>query len=383
MPAIIGAFPILRSIYLRERITIVHGHQTTSNLCHNALYHATTMGLTVCFTDHSLFGFADTASIHINKVLEWALRCVDQVICVSNTSRENTVLRALIPPDRVSVIPNATDTMAFTPPERMKYKTWQDVTSKEGVTIVAVTRLVYRKGADLYVDVIPQICKKYPEVKWIIGGDGPRKLQFEQMIEKNGLYDRVKLLGALKHNEVKGVLNQGQIFLNCSLTEAFCIALIEAVSCGLLGVSTKVGGVPEVLPPHMALLADPEPNALIEKLEEAIRQCHHVSPWDFHDKVRQYYSWDWVAERTAKVYDRVVEVPPMALYERLQAYLAMGPVFGLITAAICIIDWLMWCFVDWWMPESEIDVAEDFPVEAYAKNSERLQAIEREMASGQ
>eukprot|EP00759_Apiculatamorpha_spiralis_P027471 PhF_6_TR30229/c0_g1_i1/m.44410/K03857/PIGA, GPI3; phosphatidylinositol glycan, class A len=59
MPAIIGAFPILRSIYLRERITIVHGHQTTSNLCHNALYHATTMGLTVCFTDHSLFGFAD------------------------------------------------------------------------------------------------------------------------------------------------------------------------------------------------------------------------------------------------------------------------------------------------------------------------------------
>lgn len=287
MPTVIGSFPILRSIYLRERITIVHGHQTTSNLCHEALYHATTMGLTVCFTDHSLFGFADTASIHINKVLEWALRTVDQVICVSNTSRENTVLRARMPPDRVSVIPNATDTMAFTPPDRMKYKTWGDVTSKEGVTIVAVTRLVYRKGADLYVDVIPQICKKYPDVKWVIGGDGPRRLQFEQMVEKHGLYDRVKLLGSLKHNEVKGVLNQGQIFLNCSLTEAFCIALIEAVSCGLLGVSTKVGGVPEVLPPHMALLADPEPNSIIEKLEEAIAQCHHISPWDFHDKVRQ------------------------------------------------------------------------------------------------
>jgi hypothetical protein len=31
-----------------------------------------------------------------------------------------------------------------------------------------------------------------------------------------------------------------------SLTEAFCIAILEAASCGLLTVSTRVGGVPEV-----------------------------------------------------------------------------------------------------------------------------------------
>lgn len=36
--------------------------------------------------------------------------------------------------------------------------------------------------------------------------------------------------------------------LHCysSLTEAFCIAILEAASCGLLTVSTRVGGVPEV-----------------------------------------------------------------------------------------------------------------------------------------
>jgi phosphatidylinositol glycan class A protein len=50
---------------------------------------------------------------------------------------------------------------------------------------------------------------------------------------------------------VRDVLTRGDIFLNCSLTEAFCIAIVEAASCGLLVVSTKVGGVPEVLPPHM------------------------------------------------------------------------------------------------------------------------------------
>ena len=50
---------------------------------------------------------------------------------------------------------------------------------------------------------------------------------------------------------------RGDIFVNCSLTEAFCIAIVEAASCGLLVVSTKVGGVPEVLPDDLILLAEP------------------------------------------------------------------------------------------------------------------------------
>ena len=40
---------------------------------------------------------------------------------------------------------------------------------------------------------------------------------------------------------------KGQIFLNASLTEAFCMAIVEAASVGLKIVSTRVGGVPEVI----------------------------------------------------------------------------------------------------------------------------------------
>jgi phosphatidylinositol glycan class A protein len=343
------------------------------------MYHAQTMGLKVCFTDHSLFGFADSASIHINKVLMWSLRCVDQVICVSNTSRENTVLRAQIPPQRVSVIPNATDTTAFTPPDDMKYKTWGARTDAEGITIVVVTRLVYRKGSDLFVDVIPEICRRHPGLRWVIGGDGPRKSQLDQMVEKHGLFDRVKMLGALKHSEVKSVLNQGQIFLNCSLTEAFCIALIEAASCGLLGVSTRVGGVPEVLPSTMLFLAEPEPNSIIAALEEAIMKAPFVSPWEFHENVRRFYSWDWVAERTERVYDRIAQNEPVSISERLIQYSTVGKVYGVVCMMLCALDWLLHMLLCLWMPEHSIDVAVDFPVEGYTKNRDKLIALEREM----
>lgn len=38
----------------------------------------------------------------------------------------------------------------------------------------------------------------------------------------------MELLGAVRHEDAPRVLNRGHVFLNCSLTEAFCMALLEA-----------------------------------------------------------------------------------------------------------------------------------------------------------
>lgn len=60
------------------------------------------MGIRTVFTDHSLFGFDDAASILTNKLLEGMLSHVDAAICVSHTGRENTILRSKLAP-RVGV----------------------------------------------------------------------------------------------------------------------------------------------------------------------------------------------------------------------------------------------------------------------------------------
>lgn len=84
------------------------------------------------------------------------------------------------------------------------------------------------------------------QVYFVIGGDGPKRVQIEEMRERHGLQERMEMLGEVPHADVRSVLTRGHVFLNCSLTEAFCIAILEAASCGLLTVSTRVGGVPEV-----------------------------------------------------------------------------------------------------------------------------------------
>ena len=123
--------------------------------------------LRMVFTDHSLFGFADTASVHINKALKFLLDQVDACICVSHTNKENLTLRGAIPPHKIHVIPNAVDTTKFTPDKSL-------VWPKDKINVVVVSRLSFRKGTDFLVDVIPDICKKHPNVHFIIGGGGEK-----------------------------------------------------------------------------------------------------------------------------------------------------------------------------------------------------------------
>ena len=98
---------------------------------------------------------------------------------------------------------------------------------------------------------------------------------------------------------------RGHIFLNCSLTESFCIALLEAASCGLFVVTTKVGGVPEVLPPAMIKFAEPSVRDLVVALSEGVSLARRVTPSELHQRIVVMYSWTDVSVRTEEVYDNM------------------------------------------------------------------------------
>ena len=73
------------------------------------------------------------------------------------------------------------------------------------VTIVVLSRLMYRKGVDLLIPLIPRICQLHPDVRFLIGGDGPKRVELEQMCERYFLQDRVELVGAVPQSEVRQV----------------------------------------------------------------------------------------------------------------------------------------------------------------------------------
>lgn len=69
-------------------------------------------------------------------------------------------------------------------------------------------------------------------------------------------------------------------------------------------MSTKVGGIPEVLPENLIILCEPSVKSLCDGLEKAIAQLRSgtlPSPEAVHNKVKTFYTWRDVAERTEKV----------------------------------------------------------------------------------
>lgn len=115
LPNFFTFLPYLRTIVLREGVKLIHAHASLSSFAHEGILHAHLMGVRTVFTDHSLFGLDDAASILTNKLLVGALRNVDAAICVSHTGRENTVLRAKMLPQSVYVIPSAIVADQFKP----------------------------------------------------------------------------------------------------------------------------------------------------------------------------------------------------------------------------------------------------------------------------
>ncbi|KAK4444415.1 glycosyltransferase [Podospora aff. communis PSN243] len=397
-PTVFSFFPMFRNIVLRERIDIVHGHASLSNLCHEAILHARTMGLRTVFTDHSLFGFADAASILTNKLLKFSLSDVDHVICVSHTCKENTVLRASLDPLMVSVIPNAVVAENFKPysnPEVDRHAFGQDppparpLGPHDTITIVVISRLFYNKGTDLLTAAIPRILENHPNTRFIIAGSGPKAIDLEQMIEQNVLQDRVEMLGSIRHEEVRDVMVRGHIYLHPSLTEAFGTVIVEAASCGLYVVCTQVGGIPEVLPSHMTVFAKPEEDDLVAATGKAIAalRANKVRTELFHEQVKSMYSWTNVAIRTERVYNGISGaiseaefygydasnpaswsatrgrsgVQSFALIDRLKRYYGCGIWAGKLFCLCVIVDYLIFLFLEIWWPRDKIDICPDWP----------------------
>ena len=105
--------------------------------------------------------------------------------------------------------------------------------------VFALGRLVPYKGFHILVEAASLLG---PEYIVLIGGKGPLQEALEKQIEALGVQDRVQLLGYLSSDELPAMFGACDVYVMSSdqKTEAFGIVQIEAMSCGLPVVSTRI-----------------------------------------------------------------------------------------------------------------------------------------------
>lgn len=104
-----------------------------------------------------------------------------------------------------------------------------------------------RKGIYDLIDVINKHKLKYKhKIKLIIGGNGEVEL-LEKKINQNGLFEIINYIGWVSDVQKSQYLKNCDVYILPSYNEGLPISILEAMSYGKPIISTKIGGIPEIV----------------------------------------------------------------------------------------------------------------------------------------
>lgn len=175
-------------------------------------------------------------------VVQWAddraLRRASALLALYGDGERALEERFRVPVHR---IPNGVD---LDPP--LTEQTRRDFGLPEDRLIVGTAgRLVPVKGHDVLLEAIERLHPERLPVHYVIAGEGPEHDNLRKEIFRRNLTNTVHFVGFMV--DVPSFLNCLDVFVLPSRAEGQPFTLLQAMAAGLPSVSTKVGGIPEMI----------------------------------------------------------------------------------------------------------------------------------------
>lgn len=231
----------IAQILKKYRIDIVHTHNTPTFL--DGVVAAKLARVPIVInTDHCRL-YPDKKRYMLAERIASLL--TDRIVAVSKHTKNDLVFWEHIRPEKISVIYNGIPQL-----KRSTSKDLRDLKISLGINdsemiVGSVGRLEYQKGYDLLIKAAASVTKTLPNVKFIIVGDGSKRFELKQLIERFNLQEKVILTG-WKTNGTD-FIKIFDIFVMTSNFEGMPIVLLEAMGAKKPIISTDVGGVPEMI----------------------------------------------------------------------------------------------------------------------------------------
>lgn len=155
--------------------------------------------------------------------------------------------------DKVNLLPWGANPDDFSPASYSNDLRKKYLGDSEGSLVLAVGRLVYKKGFDVLISAWNIIVNKFPDAKLIIGGEGPLQPQLERQAKELGIDSSVIFIGRIDWRDMPKYLASADIFVLPSIKDKFGnmdglpTVLLEAMSSGTACVASDIGGVPLVI----------------------------------------------------------------------------------------------------------------------------------------
>lgn len=226
-------------IVKKNKIDIIHCHNYAP-LLFSVLVKFLLLGkVKVIYTEHNqIYSISDKHYKRFRHLLKFA----DTIVTVSKNLQTHFLEEKL--GKKSTVIWNGITAPKFDPQEVARINK-QYRNNRADFIIGTAVVMSEQKGLKYLVEAAKHIIDKYPEIKFMLIGDGPLKTDLEHQVRGLNLENNFYFPGYKK--DIPNYIKTMDIFIMPSLWEGFSIALLEANALGIPIITTDVGGNSEII----------------------------------------------------------------------------------------------------------------------------------------
>ena len=193
---------------------------------------------------------------------------INRVIAISQAVKQ-TIIKAGMNSDKISVVYNPIDTSVFRPQNRITCR--EKFGFPKGSTIIgSLGRLTPDKGFEILIEAMASVIKQYPNTYLLIAGDEWTKGYRAELIQSAERFDVFSNLILIdRQKDIAELISALDVVVLASpKKEGFGRILAEAMACNVPVIGTNVGGIPEIIVNgESGLIVEPNsPQALSEAI---------------------------------------------------------------------------------------------------------------------
>jgi glycosyltransferase involved in cell wall biosynthesis len=286
-------------IAMSNDFDIIHAHDWLTYLAGVAAKRITGKPLVVHMHATEFDRSGQNINTEVYDIERIGMREADVVIAVSHLTRNIVINKYGINPEKVVTVHNAVDFQGF-----------QNVQVDRGVPEKIVTflgRITYQKGPEYFIEAAKKVIKNYPDVRFVMAGNGDLLNRCIRHVAKLKIADRFHFTGFLKGAEVKEMFAYSDVYVMPSVSEPFGISPLEAMRSNVPVIISKQSGVAEVLK-HAIKVDFWDIDAMADSIY-ALLSYPALSKMDVQNGLEEVNSlkWDGAAYSVKEIYSRLLK----------------------------------------------------------------------------
>lgn len=182
---------------------------------------------------------------------KWIYNRVDKIIAISSVIKKNVLETCPVDENKISLIYNGVETEKYSVSEKERMKIRKEFDVKDDEILVGMTgRFTFGKGHEEFIDAAKNLTRNFNKLKFIIVGEASAgEKEYQERIHNlaGELVKSKKLIFTGYRQDIPSILSAIDIYVLPSHSEAFGVALIEAMAAGKPCISSNTDGVLDII----------------------------------------------------------------------------------------------------------------------------------------